>query len=161
MLLSSSSSTLDIHHEVIGFEIPSWPPCHGAPTRSPIFHSFSPGPTATTLPIVSCPGIIGLSSYTQRPLLILRVRLELGGYVQRIPQNSCLNHCIRMAYTCRKHLDQNLAFHWLLELDILECQWLICLFEYRRSVCLGQVWSHAGGNLWFNRKWKNVTQEFE
>jgi len=33
--------------------IPSCPPCHGPPTRSPFFHFFSPGPVATTVPITS------------------------------------------------------------------------------------------------------------
>lgn len=42
--------------------LPSWPPCQAPPARSPIFHTFSLGPTATTSPTVSWPGTIGLAS---------------------------------------------------------------------------------------------------
>lgn len=39
--------------------VPSCPPCHGPPTRSPSFQRFSFGPTATTVPMTSWPGITG------------------------------------------------------------------------------------------------------
>ena len=40
-------------------QVPSWAPCHGPPTRSPTFHFFSRGPTSTTSPISSWPGVMG------------------------------------------------------------------------------------------------------
>ena len=57
--------------------LPSCPPCQGAPTRSPIFHFFSPGPKATTSPIVSWPGIRGLESQSQ--VQSCRKRENVGG----------------------------------------------------------------------------------
>src|SRR2546423_3987769 len=39
--------------------LPSCPPCHGPPTLSPSFHTFSDSGTATTVPMTSWPGMIG------------------------------------------------------------------------------------------------------
>ena len=49
--------------------VPSWPPCHGPPARSPSFHFFSPGPTATTMPMTSWPGMRGNLALRERALV--------------------------------------------------------------------------------------------
>src|ERR1700674_5862524 len=52
-------------------QVPSCPPCQPTPTRWPFCHSFTPAPSSSITPAISCPGTRGYLKTIKQPTLVV------------------------------------------------------------------------------------------
>lgn len=84
------------------------PPWQPTPTRSPTAHSFSLGPTATTSPTISCPGIRGRGTGNVPFTIALSLRNE--HYSDHGPSKFNRGEDVRGADTACKNFEYYFAF---------------------------------------------------